>query len=285
MLRPSSYALFAFIIAFTSASAQSAKLTYEEVTFTSHSTKLSGTLVYSNDHPITHALAFVHGSGPQQRNIYWAEKLANKGIATLVYDKRGVAESGGQYESQQSVSGPNIELLADDASAAVTFLSQHKITNPLATGLAGISQAGWIVPLAAEKNPNVDFILLWSGPVCKVSEEDIYSKYTKDLDQTSPPPYQQALAARTSKYIWPAFLGTDSDPATSLVKRNIPGLWIFGKQDGSIPVDLSIKNLSELANQGFNYQYVLYSELGHNNMQGSFATAISWLTKMQEKNH
>ena len=46
-------------------------------------------------------------------------------------------------------------------------------------GFAGISQAGWIAPLAAERSDLAKFLVLWSGPVCKVSEEDIFSIYTR----------------------------------------------------------------------------------------------------------
>ena len=46
-------------------------------------------------------------------------------------------------------------------------------------GFAGISQAGWIAPLAAERSGLARFLVLWSGPVCRVSEEDIYSIDTR----------------------------------------------------------------------------------------------------------
>jgi len=34
-----------------------------------------------------------------------AKRFASKGIAALVYNKRGVGRSGGEYESNQSLSG------------------------------------------------------------------------------------------------------------------------------------------------------------------------------------
>jgi pimeloyl-ACP methyl ester carboxylesterase len=121
--------------------------------------------------------------------------------------------------------------------------------------------------------------VLWSGPVCKVSEEDIYSKFTGDADGAPVPSYRQALGARKQKYIWPDFLGRDTDASEDLAGLKIPGLWIFGERDGSIPVDLSVQRLQALSRAGHAYQYVMFSGLGHNNMPETFATATDWIRR------
>lgn len=254
----------------------------EDVEFVSHGDKLSGSIVFPVDKAVRAAVVFVHGSGPQTRNISWAERFANDGIAALVYDKRGVGKSGGEYESEQSVSEKNIVLLTDDAVSALNALSGRPALKGVPLGLTGISQAGWIVPLAAEKSNVVDFIALWSGPVCKVSEEDIFSKYTDDLDGKEAPSYEEALKSRKVKYIWPDFLGKDTDPSESLAKLEIPGLWVFGENDGSVPVDLSIQRLKKLRNSGHKYDYVLFSSLGHNNMPETFATVTDWIKRLSK---
>ncbi|MDT0595575.1 alpha/beta hydrolase family protein [Glaciecola petra] len=250
------------------------------VEFESQSANLAGTIVMPVNQNIHAAVVFVHGSGKQTRNLYWAEQFANNGIAALVYDKRGVGKSGGEYESKQSVSGMNISLLADDAVAALNALAMN-VTNDVPLGLTGISQAGWIVPMAVEKTDKADFMLLWSGPVCRVSEEDIFSKYTRDKDSEKNPSYATALAARKAPYVWPDFLGTDSDPSTSLANIDIPGLWIFGEKDGSIPVDLSIERLQLLNNNGKKFEYVLFSHQGHNNMSSTWSTAMDWINSLE----
>lgn len=250
----------------------------EEVRFTSHGVELSGSIVLPAGRP--HAgVVFVHGSGPQTRNMEWADRFAAAGIAALVYDKRGAGRSGGTYEAQQNVSEKNLTLLADDARAALAALARHPATKGVPLGLTGLSQAGWIVPLAAEKNESVAFVLLWSGPVCKVSEEDIYSKHTADRDEGRVPTYQAALAARKEPYVWPGFLGKDSNPSDSLATLTVPGLWIFGAKDGSVPVDLSIERLQALRAAGHRYDYVLFSGLGHDNMPETFATATDWIKR------
>ncbi len=259
----------------------------EEVAFESQKVMLAASIVRPASVKPKAAVVFVHGSGPQTRNLDIAKRFADDGIISLVYDKRGVGKSGGDYESKQSVSGQNIDLLANDSLAAANFLGSYHASEGLKIGLSGISQAGWIVPLAAKKDktaekPIVDFMLIWSGPVCKVSEEDIYSKYTADSDSSEVPSYHEALSARERAYVWPAFLGRDTDSSEDLANLDIPGLWIFGKGDGSIPIDLSMQKLSVLEKAGKPYQSVLFSSSGHNNMSETFATATDWIKRLRE---
>jgi uncharacterized protein len=254
----------------------------EEVEFASHGATLSGSIVFPAQGGIHSAVVFIHGSGKQTRNLEWAERFAREGIAALVYDKRGAGKSGGEYESNQSVSEKNISLLADDAIAALRTLSAHSSLKGLPVGLAGISQAGWIAPLAAERSGLAKFLVLWSGPVCKVSEEDIFSKYTSDADGQIAPSFQEALNSRTEKYVWPAFLGKDTDASQTLEKVSIPGLWIFSDNDTSIPVDLSIDRLQRLRRSGHRYDYILFSGLGHNNMDRTFFVATDWIRRLSK---
>lgn len=200
-------------------------------------------------------------------------------MAALVYDKRGAGRSGGEYESNQSVSEKNTSLLADDTVAALDRLARHSALQGVRIGVAGISQAGWIAPIAARRCTAARFLVLWSSPVVKVSEEDIFSKYTADRDGLTAPPYAEAQRARTTPSIWPDFLGVDTDPSETLRSLSIPGLWLFSDNDGSIPVDLSIERLQMLRQAGHRYDYVLFSGLGHNNMGRTFATAIDWIRR------
>lgn len=270
-------ALFSFLFA---GGAFGAEPRAEDVTFTSHGATLSGSIVFPDDSEVRAAVVFVHGSGKQARNLGLARRFAEAGIAALVYDKRGAGASGGEYEGEQSVSEKNIGLLADDANAAFDVLKHHPALKDVKVGLAGISQAGWIVPVAAQKSGRADFLLLWSSPVCKVSEEDIFSKYTADRDASTVPRYEDALRARTTPYVWPDFLGVDTDPAVSLKMLSIPGLWLFSDNDGSIPVDLSIERLGALREDGHRYDYVLFPGAGHNNMGATFATAVDWVRRL-----
>ncbi|NRB72111.1 MAG: alpha/beta hydrolase [Xanthomonadales bacterium] len=254
----------------------------EPVTFSSHGVTLSGSIVWPVKEEPQAAVVFVHGSGKQARSLALGQRFAAEGIAALVYDKRGAGASGGVYEGQQSVSEANIRLLADDALAAFRRLKAHPRAQQLPLGVTGISQAGWIVPLVAEQEPAVQFIALWSSPVCRVSEEDIFSQYTRDRDHAAIASYQEALAARRTPYRWPDFLGEDMNPADSLATLAIPGLWVFGARDGSVPVDLSMQRLDALIAAGRPYEYVTFSSAGHNNMAATFDTVGAWIRRQRQ---
>jgi dienelactone hydrolase len=237
-------------------------LRIEDVEFVSHGAKLSGAVVLPRIGQIRAAVVFIHGSGKQTRNLTWAGRFASEGIAALVYDKRGVGKSGGEYEDKQNVSEKNISLLADDSVSALGALASHPSLKGVPLGLTGISQAGWIAPLAAQRSRLAKFLVLWSGPVCKVSEEDIFSKHTGDAERQTVPSYQQALDSRTKEYVWPEFLGRDTDSGEDLARLSMPGLWIFSDNDASIPVDLSIARLQTLRKSGHRYDYVLFPAWG-----------------------
>jgi dienelactone hydrolase len=256
------------------------ELQVEEIRFPSHGAVLAGSIVLPAGE-VRSGVVFIHGSGKQERSLHWANRFAEAGIAALVYDKRGAGKSGGEYEADQSVGEKNLVLLADDASAALQRLGQHPALKGKRLGFAGISQAGWIAPLAAGKSPRAAFLVLWSGPVCKVSEEDIYSKHTADRDGKLAPPYAEALRSRKQKYLWPDFLGKDTDPVESLASLSLPGLWIFSDNDSSVPVDLSIARLQTLRLQGHAYDYALFSGLGHNNMDTTFTVATEWIRHLK----
>jgi hypothetical protein len=154
---------------FVSAKSFGGNLRVEEVEFASHGATLSGSIVFPENQPTHAAVVFIHGSGKQTRNIGWAERFAKEGIVALVYDKRGAGKSGGEYEGEQSVSEKNIALLADDAISALKKLSSHRSMREYPLDLrASVRRDG--LALAAEKSNLAKFLVLWSGPVSKVSD-------------------------------------------------------------------------------------------------------------------
>jgi len=69
----------------------------QRVAFYNGDVKLAGSLLLPvRDGPVP-AVVFVHGAGRQTREPYReaGEFFASRGIAALIYDKRGVGESGG----------------------------------------------------------------------------------------------------------------------------------------------------------------------------------------------
>lgn len=140
---------------------------YENVEFASGNVQLAGTIVLpisAGPHP---GVVVVHGSGPQTRHMVrlYAESLARRGIATLIYDKRGTGQSSGHWES-------DYENLAEDALAGVKLLQAHPNVHSHQIGLCGASQAGWIIPLAAARSEAVAFAVLLVSPAVSIARQN-----------------------------------------------------------------------------------------------------------------
>jgi uncharacterized protein len=139
----------------------------ETVRFASGDITLAGTLVLpegSQPHP---AVVLVHGSGPQKRDLFTARWFAAEGIAALAYDKRGVGESGGDFRKV-----PFMEL-CDDGLGAIMYLKSRKEIDAKRIGVWGLSQGGWLGPLAASRSADVAFVIAVSGPGVSPGEQMI----------------------------------------------------------------------------------------------------------------
>jgi alpha-beta hydrolase superfamily lysophospholipase len=132
----------------------------EEVSFTNGDVTLSGTLVLPRTKGPHPAVVIVNGLGPWVRSA--GSSLANffalNGVAALIYDKRGCGSSTGDWTKS------GFDDLAGDALAGLELLKNRSDINPHQIGLWGISQGGWIVPLAASRSKDVAFIISVSGP-------------------------------------------------------------------------------------------------------------------------
>ncbi len=110
-------------------------------------------------------VVFLHGSGPQPRdaNRFAAQRLARAGIGSIIFDKRGVGESGG------ALPGASFEDLAADAIAVANYFSARPdITR---VGFFGHSQGGWVGPLAGSRWNPTAFVITSSGPAVPPTRE------------------------------------------------------------------------------------------------------------------
>ena len=215
-----------------------------EVRFRSGTAVLSGTLSVPGSTGRHAAVAFVHGSGLTNRAYLpdlQALLLAN-GVAVLAYDKRGVGQSGGTYPGE-SPTTETIDTLALDAAAAARFLAAQPEIDPARVGLAGHSQAGWIVPLAASREPAVHFVILFSGPTVTADEVDLYQDLTGQCE------YPSALsdAAIDAQVLARGPGGVD--PIPWIKQLTIPGLWVYGGRDRHVPPRLSERLLRPIVRE------------------------------------
>ena len=131
----------------------------EDVRFSNGGVHLVGTLTSPSTAGRHPAIILVHGSGPQNRDyiLPFARFLIRRGIAVLGYDKRGVGGSTGDWNTA------SFEDLAGDAVAAFQYLKTRNDIDAAQIGLLGVSQAGWIMPLAAVRATDLAFLISISG--------------------------------------------------------------------------------------------------------------------------
>jgi dienelactone hydrolase len=213
-----------------------------EVRFPSGGVILSGTLTLPagpGPHP---AVAWVHGSGRTTR-AYLPDLqalLLRNGVAVLAYDKRGVGQSGGSYRGE-SPSESTIDVLARDAAAAARFLAARPDVARNRVGLAGHSQAGWIIPLAASREPAVRFAVIFSGPAVTADENDLYQNLTGEGER--PPTLTEDEIDAQVLAQGPSGI----DPIPWIRELRIPALWVYGGLDQHIPPRLSARRLEPIA--------------------------------------
>lgn len=107
------------------------------------------------------AAVIIHGSGSSDRDNVWAfhiaQHLAREGVATLLPDKRGSGGSSGDWQTA------SFDILAADALAAADLLARDPRVDSTRIGFVGLSQGGWIAPLAASRRPGTAFVINVSG--------------------------------------------------------------------------------------------------------------------------
>jgi len=143
----------------------------EDVRYPSGDLLLAGALLLPEATGPLPAVVVLQGSGTSDRTNAWArgiaDELAANGLVVLLTDKRGCGKSQGDWR----VAG--IEELAADALAGVAFLRGRPEVDPGAVGLAGLSQGGWVAPVAAARSDAVAFVIDVSGCAVSYAEQTL----------------------------------------------------------------------------------------------------------------
>src|SRR5438067_1851703 len=182
----------------TFAFARAARDRYEvverEITFNSGSITLAGSILLPPRGDGLVGVVFLHGSGPEGRwaSRFLATTLTQHGIAALIYDKRGVGRSTGDWRKA------TVEDLVGDAVAAVARLRQEPRVNRGRVGIHGHSQGGTLAPLVAARSSGmVRFIIASSAAGTPPDSTELFSI----LNSVSPAAHSAADSAQARDYV------------------------------------------------------------------------------------
>ena len=262
------------------------EIVVEDRKFTNGDRELAGTLHLPVSGKPVAAIVVTHSASSPLRSASLYDHLETilpaLGIAVFTYDRRGSGQSGSQN------AGGDFTLLADDAIAAARSLKSDPRIDPRRIGTWGLSQGGWISPLAASRSSDIAFVVAVSAPVVTADVQMIFSS-TNHLKANgySAADIEQMVAARKAvddymrgtvsraeaqakldgikakpwfKYLYmgETFRDRDvsgwrkeieNDPLVNLKAVTVPTLILFGADDAVVPVADSAKRLKAVAPQ------------------------------------
>ncbi|WP_084960461.1 alpha/beta hydrolase family protein [Thermoactinospora rubra] len=219
----------------------------EEITIPARGQQLRATVrapATPGRHP---AMVFVSGSGNGSREEFTpqAEFLAAAGVVTLTFDKRTVG-----YNFRDRDFG----LLADDALRMVKYLRSRPDVNPDLTGIWGVSEGGWVVPIAASRSRDVGFVVLVSSPNVSPLRQVAWA-LNEQLLRLRAPIGVRDLLTRAMGGVGFEFLRHDPMPAMRGITQ--PVLALYGTMDPSIPFVESTKALTTALTEAGNDRYTI----------------------------
>ncbi len=239
-----------------------ADVKYTEVFFRNGDLALAGMLfVPAGEGPFP-AAVIIHGSGTSKRDSPWyltvARHLQANGIAVLLPDKRGSEKSRGDWTQATFAD------LAGDARAGVEFVRSQELFACSRVGLVGMSQGGWIAPLAAATDTSVAFVVSMSGPGVTTDEQLLYEEGHNIAQAGTYYFVGQLLAPLTASFVtrgsfWKHITGFD--PLPSWRQVSVPALAAFGGGDENVPVEESVRRLRNVDNAHVAIR--VYPEGGH----------------------
>jgi len=129
---------------------------------------LAATLTLPQSNAPFPAVLLLGGSGPNDRDettaahktfLVLSDFLTRRGIAVLRYDKRGIAQSTGDYAAA------TLEDFAQDAQSAFAYLKSRKEVDVRRLGIIGYSEGGILAALVATRSTDVSWLVLLGTPV------------------------------------------------------------------------------------------------------------------------
>ena len=133
----------------------------------------------------------------------------------------------------------------------------------------GPSQAGFVVPEAAVRSPDVSFVILISGPTVTIQQANHWDEIADD----------QSRSISELEEIFCEFVpsGADLDPRPFLEQLRVPGLWIYGADDRTIPSGPSAEILEEVVTTlAKPFTIVTFPGVGHSIETNYWPALFGW---------
>lgn len=144
--------------------------TVEETSFNNNSVTLFADIYIPKVVNKKVGIALIQGSGNSDRTNLWskafAEILAENGYYVLLPDKRGCGKSEGSWKNSSFYD------LSKDAITSVHHLKN--IMKLDAVGVMGLSQGGFIAPIAASRDTTIKFVIDIVGAAVTLEEQIIH---------------------------------------------------------------------------------------------------------------
>ncbi|HEV3216845.1 MAG TPA: alpha/beta fold hydrolase [Vicinamibacterales bacterium] len=253
----------------------------EEVSFSNGEVRLAGTLLLPLTHGPYPVVVFTHGSGSTTRDAhrYEADLLARRGVACLLYDKRGAGQSTGA-----SWEWASFDDLAGDAEQALNYVASRSDIDRRRIGLFGLSQGAWLIEIVAARSNKVAFLVVVAGGGIPAWQQELYYRANRmrdegfdETDVKTAVDFMRARfeAARTglgwdridatikgfqeNRVKWfPGFTGNQNtmatarlwwllafsyDPARDLKNIRVPVFGVFAEEDRVMPTQETIEGL------------------------------------------
>ncbi|MFF5206455.1 alpha/beta hydrolase family protein [Streptosporangium sp. NPDC000396] len=199
-------------------------------------------------------IVLVHGAGtgtPRTKLMGEAVEFARRGLSVLIYDKR----SEGYSLFHRSYS-----QLADDALGAVAALRSQPGVDPAKVGIWGLSEGGWVAPIAASRSADIAFVVLVGAnglPPLRQQTWTVAAGLRKAgvsgslVDRAEPVMYQ--MIADGGMFPEPYY---DPEPTIAAVRQPVLGIW--GTHDLLTPPKESPPIFARALEKGGNRHYAFH---------------------------
>ncbi|MCH9647011.1 MAG: alpha/beta fold hydrolase [Deltaproteobacteria bacterium] len=246
------------------------------------------------------ALIYFHGRSVGARGQFtaFAKRLAEEGIAALIFDRRGEGQSQGDKETA------GIWDYIEDGVAIVKAALEREELDPKRLGLISWSAGGWVTPAVANRQKGIDHLILRVAPAERLSlqqkhvtryrprqapfTEDQLSRvagHTEDVMRYAlgELTWEELLARQASfdgTALAPIILRVEDpndpdfdwlrrfehDHESELSRLKIPVLALYGERDFVVPPQVNVPKLKAALERAGNQSYRIGTlpGVGHN---------------------